>query len=518
MEDYKEKDTIFALSTPYGKSAVAVIRLSGNSCLKVLRSLGYGGSIQPRAAKLITLKIPKDAVTTNHHNSQLNDQFSKSENNNYNNDSILDHAIVLYFKSPNSFTGQDMLELHLHGSIAVIRDSITVLQKIPCLRMAQPGEFSRLAFSNGKFDLTKIEALADLIDSETSIQRQIATQQLSGQLQNLYNTWRDLLIETMALLEAYIDFPDDDIPVEILQQVSDNITSLTKQIQTSISISKSNTNITQGIPIVLAGQPNAGKSTLLNLLAQQDVAIVSDIAGTTRDVIKVKLDIGGFLVLVADTAGINDNTKDTIELEGIKRSISEVGRAFVVIWLIDLSDDIIKQLDLLYATVIHSQNYLNISHHLASNRLLILLNKTDIKTQDQINQATEQVKTSLQQFIAKSTNQEMDNNQKSVCSEIIKILPFRSNEVSNLAVLLNSITEILTETHTSPLEPIITNARQLERLQDCLYFLQNFTLDKHLDMAAQDIRFAAESLSQLTGDIELDEILDKVFSSSCIGK
>ncbi|MBR2033357.1 MAG: tRNA uridine-5-carboxymethylaminomethyl(34) synthesis GTPase MnmE, partial [Alphaproteobacteria bacterium] len=287
-----DNQTIYALSTVFGKSGVAIIRISGEDALQAIAKLSSinTSTIKPRYAYFTTLKY---------------------KNN------ILDKALVLYFKAPYSFTGEDVVELHIHGSRAVISSVVDVLSDINNFRLAEPGEFSKRAFYNQKMDLTEAEGLADLIDAETSEQQKFAIRQMEGSLKNLYESWRETLLGILAHIEAYIDFPEEDIPDNIVYDMKNTVFKLSKDIAEHISTGNSGERLREGFRVVIVGPPNAGKSSLLNTITKRNAVIVSDIAGTTRDAIDIHLDLGGYPVILTDTAGLRE-TEELIEQKGIE--------------------------------------------------------------------------------------------------------------------------------------------------------------------------------------------------------
>lgn len=284
-------DTIFALATPPGRGAVAVIRISGPAAREALAALGVPG-LNPRQASLRRLIDASGAE--------------------------IDQALVLWFESPASFTGEDCAELHLHGGLAVVEAATTALLAAG-LRLAEPGEFTRRAFQNGKLDLAQAEAVADLIESETTAQRDQALRQLQGALSRRYETWRDELIHILAMLEAAVDFPDEELPEDLGARARPGVEALMADLDAALADGKRGERIRDGFRIALTGEPNAGKSSLFNALVGRDAAIVTPIAGTTRDVIEASLVLGGRKVLIADTAGLRD-TDDIIEAEGVARA------------------------------------------------------------------------------------------------------------------------------------------------------------------------------------------------------
>jgi tRNA modification GTPase len=285
-------DTIFAQSTAKGKAGVAIIRVSGPKSIDIIYNLTQRKVFDPN--KMYVCDLSHAGL-------------------------IIDKAMAVYFKAPNSFTGEDIVEFHVHGSIAIVRILTEILLKMD-IRIAEPGEFSKRAFLNGKIDLTAAEGLADLIDSETSAQHRQAIRHMSGELEMLCESWREMLVKSMSLIEAYIDFPEEDIPESVMVSTQNLIEKLKFSLEEKLNDKRRGERLRSGITMAVLGEPNVGKSSLMNFLSQRDVSIVSDIAGTTRDVIETHLDIGGYPIILIDTAGIREVTEDLIEREGMNRA------------------------------------------------------------------------------------------------------------------------------------------------------------------------------------------------------
>ena len=304
--------TIFALSTAPGRAGIAVIRMSGPKAARATKQL-IGTLPQPRRATLRTLKHPD-------------------------NDEHLDQALTLWFPGPNSFTGEDLTEFHIHGGNAVIQGVLEALGSIEGLRLAEPGEFSKRAFANGKLDLTAVEGLADLIDAETQAQRRQALKQSQGALRDLYENWRKDILQALALTEAALDFSDEaDVPETIANQARPLIEQTHNSISAHLNDEHRGEILREGFKVVIAGPPNVGKSSLLNTLAKRPAAIVSQEAGTTRDIIEVRLNLNGYPVIITDTAGIR-HTESAIEQEGIKRTRDHAAGADLILWLEEASN------------------------------------------------------------------------------------------------------------------------------------------------------------------------------------
>lgn len=431
-------ETIFGLSTLFGKSGVAVIRISGEKASAALATLGVQ-TPQPRMAQFVKLRFDGAHI---------------------------DDALALYFTAPNSFTGEDVVELHTHGSMAVIRQLLDILAQIDGLRMAQPGEFSRRAFLNNKMDLLEAEGLADLIEAETAAQHKQAIRQMEGQLGKIYDTWRADLVSLLARVEAYIDFPDEDLPQELLNQIAAKIAALETSISEHLNDNHRGEKIREGLYVVILGAPNVGKSSLLNFLAKRDAAIVSDIAGTTRDVVEVQLEIAGLPVVFADTAGIRE-ASDAIESEGIRRALARAENADLKIVMFEAGQILSNDLQ-----------------GLVDENTILLCNKVDSGI---TNVASDQLNISVK-------------NGK------------------GLQQLLSVLEEKISTRYALTESPTITRTRHRAFLQKALASLQAYSPEKPIELMGEDLRYAAVCLGQITGKIDVEELLDEIFSSFCIGK
>lgn len=440
-----DNKTIYALSTVYGKSGVAVIRISGEDALQVVKKMTTlnADKIKPRYAYFVDIHHSVTQAT-------------------------LDKSLLLYFKAPHSFTGEDICELQIHGSKAVINSVIDSLSNIDNFRLAEAGEYSKRAFYNQKMDLTEAEGLADLIDSETAEQQKYALRQLEGGLKNLYEDWRAQLLQTLAHLEAYIDFPDEDIPQTVVDVMLNNVFKLQQAINEHLQSDKIGERLREGFRVVIVGAPNAGKSSLLNAIAKRDAVIVSDIAGTTRDAIDIHLDLNGYPVIFTDTAGLRE-TKEEIEQKGIAIAYDKIAGADLVVCLFDASKDSIQLFD-------------NIKEKSNAN-LLFVANKVD-----------------------KLSNIKLD------------CLSISAKYSQGIDELLNQISQQISERFTANSNLLISRQRYREALKATVENLQSFSLDKEIELSAEDIRLACRELGKITGRIEINEILDKIFSSFCIGK
>ena len=446
-----DNKTIYALSTVLGKSGVAIIRISGKEALQVVR--------------LMTNLNPNNIKARYAYFTDLKDLI-KSQ--------TLDKCLLLYFKAPNSFTGEDIVELQIHGSRAVISSVLNNLSRIPEFRMAEPGEYSKRAFYNQKMDLTEAEGLADLIDAETEAQQKYALRQMEGSLKNLYDDWRTQLVTIMAHLEAYIDFPEEEIPESVVNSLNNTVFKLREAIRKHLSGDTIGERLREGFRVVIVGRPNAGKSSLLNTFAQRDVVIVSDIAGTTRHAVDIHLDLNGYPVIITDTAGIRE-TEEAIEKQGVEIAYRKINDADLLICLFDASQDTVQVFDNIAKTY--------------GDKMVYVANKVDNLTSEQ-------------------------------CSNIKKqdILLISAKYHQGIDLLLQKITKVIEDKFTSNSNLLITRARYREALSQALQSLDLFDLDKEIELSAEDIRLAAREIGKITGRIEIDEILDKIFGSFCIGK
>ena len=446
-----DNKTIYALSTVYGRSGVAVIRISGPEAKQVIQQMTSLeiGKIKSRYAYFINLKTIVTRET-------------------------IDKCLLLYFKAPNSFTGEDIVELQIHGSKAVIALVLDNLYQIDNFRLAEPGEFSRRAFYNGKMDLTQAEGLADLIDSETSEQQKYAMRQMEGNLKNLYSGWREELLKVLVYLEAYIDFPDEEIPSNDVFKLENTVFKLAQAIKEHLSGDKIGERLREGFRIVIIGAPNAGKSSLLNTIVNREAVIVSDIAGTTRDAIDIHLDLKGYPVMFTDTAGLRE-VEDAIEKKGIEIAYQKIEEADLILCLFDSLKDTTQLFD-------------NIKKKF-SNKMIFVANKCDKISSEQQKSLEQQGCT----CISAKYKQGIDN----LIDEVVSVISSKFTSNSNL---------------------LITRTRYREALNETLENLENFNMNKEIELSAEDIRLAARGLGKITGQIEVDEILDKIFGTFCIGK
>ena len=468
-----KNDTIFALSSAAGQAGVAVIRVSGKNVLDVYNILTNKDN--PKIRYL-----------------QCNYIFDKDK-------AIIDQAMTVYFKGPKSFTGEDVLEIHCHGSRAVINKILSVLSEIPNCRMAERGEFTRRAVYNGKMDLTSAEGLIDLIHSDTEQQRKWAVRQMGGQLQKLYDSWRAILTQNRAYLEAFIDFPEEEIPPEKMTSVENEIKALAEQISTHLDDKNRGQALRRGFQIAIIGAPNVGKSSLLSCLAQREAAIVSDIAGTTRDVVDVYLDIAGYPVIISDTAGLHD-TDESIEKEGIRRALIKAEEADLVLALNDCAHA--PQMDSVTQKSCEKLNEINLSK---------------LKLNDQIN---------IYNIFEDLKDVKVIVNKESVVwnkADMAKKTPTEGIWISaktgqGIDALQAVIAQKVTDKMSGAEDVMITRVRYKEALNVCLDALKRFLTVPEIELKAEELRTATTALGKITGAVSTEELLDIIFSSFCIGK
>ena len=442
--------TIYALSSGSGISGIAVIRVSGENTKKIITSLVSGNLPPPRIA---TLK-----------------KFIK-----INTSDLIDEGILIWFPGPESYTGEDMAEIHVHGSIAVVKTISDQLSKVDNCRLAEPGEFTKIAFQNGKINLLKAESISDLISAETEIQRLQAVKIMSGKSSYKFNSLREKLLKILSNIEAKIDFPDEDLPNDAVTNIKHDSENIRKEIEKILNDQRVGERIREGFKIAIVGPANSGKSSLLNYLSNRDVAIVSEIAGTTRDVVEAHLNLDGYPVVVSDTAGIRES-KDEIEKKGIKLSLKRAEDA-------DLNIIVIEP---------KSIDFTGFLNDLVSDKAVIVINKIDLGFE-------------------------------SISEKIKKYKPIYisiKNE-KNLPDLINAIKEKLKNKFLNSEQTLITRERHRQSLEACVNHLKNFeekNSKEDFDKAAEDLRLATRHLGVIVGKVDVEEILGSIFSDFCIGK
>jgi tRNA modification GTPase len=442
--------TIYALSSGPGLSGIAVIRVSGKDTSRVIKLITGRDLPSPRVATLRKI-------------------------NKINTSELIDEGIILWFPGPESYTGEDMAEMQVHGSKAVINALHSSISKIKNCRLAEPGEFTKLAFQNGKINLLKAESIADLISAETEIQRQQAIKIMNGKSADQFNFLREKLLKILSHVEAKIDFPDEDLPNDILKEIKKSSDEVLKNIEKILNDQKVGERIREGFKIAILGPTNAGKSSLLNYLSNRDVAIVSEIAGTTRDVIETHLNIDGYPVIVSDTAGIRES-KNEIEKKGIKLSLSRAEEADLKLVVIDA-----KNLD-----------FTDVLKGLLDENGILVINKSDLLDGD------------------------IDSEIKKLNHVLISI-----KENLNIDELILKIKNNLKNKFITTDDILITRERHRQHLKQCLEHLKNFNKKnevKEFDKAAEDLRLATRHLGMIVGKVDVEEILGSIFNDFCIGK
>ena len=442
--------TIYALSSGPGISGIAVIRISGPETKIVIEEMTKEQIPIPRMASLRKL-------------------------NKINTNELIDEAIILWFPGPESYTGEDMAEFHVHGSQAVIDAVHNSISKVKNCRIAEPGEFTKIAFQNGKINLLKAESIADLISSETEIQRQQAIKIMSGKSSEKFNGWREKLLKILSNVEAKIDFPEENLPDNILKNIKSSSKKIKEEIKKLLNDQKVGERIREGFKIAIVGPTNAGKSSLLNYLSKRDVAIVSEIAGTTRDVIETHLSIDGLPVIISDTAGIRES-KDEIEKKGIKLALKSAEKA-------DLNIVIIEP---------KSVDFTGFLNDLVNEKAILVLNKSDLGVQNLI------------------------PNLKKLNPILISL----KNE-ENIDELISAIKIKLKNKFITSEDILITRERHRQHLEQCVQNLENFENKNNtedFDKAAEDLRLATRHLGIIVGKVDVEEILGSIFNDFCIGK
>ncbi len=441
--------TIFAPATLIGGSGLTVFRVSGEHAFESLKRVTSCTEIIPNKALLKKIKHPKTGV-------------------------VIDEGLILPFKAPHSFTGEDVVEYHLHGGHAVADAFVDLMGFFDGYRMAEPGEFTKRAFENNKIDLTQAEAIGDLIHAQTEAQRLLAMDQLSGGLKDLYQGWAQRLKKSLAFIEADIDFSDEELPDELSSSMKPILEEVIAQIYMHLNDARQGERLREGIKIAVIGAPNAGKSSLLNKLAQRDIAIVTDIEGTTRDVLEVPLNLAGYPVILADTAGLRE-TNDVVESEGIRRARKWAEDADIKIVLFDSS----KTLDQ------ESLSFID-------DKTLICSTKADIHPSHEVIQGEVPIQLSVE-------DEAMLANFIDIISGHVKDLMKHNNIEHKQAALITR------QRHR----------KQVEEAQECL---ARALIAPQLDMMAEDVRLAVRALGKITGHVDVEDLLDVIFSEFCIGK
>ncbi|MBO6484585.1 MAG: tRNA uridine-5-carboxymethylaminomethyl(34) synthesis GTPase MnmE [Pelagibacteraceae bacterium] len=441
---------IFALSTGRGPSGIAILRLSGKDSLQISKLITKKNDIKSKEINLCKFHDPS-------------------------NGKIIDEGLLLWFPGPNSYTGEDLAEFHTHGSNAVVSCFLRVLSEQENCRLAEPGEFTKIAFQNNKIDLIEAESIADLIHAETELQRQQAIKLVQGNASNYYNSLREKLVKSLSYIEAKIDFAEDDLPENVLKEVQNSIKEIHKDIKQILEDQKIGEKIRDGFKISIVGQVNSGKSSLLNLLSKREAAIVSEEEGTTRDVIETYLNIDGYPVILADTAGIR-KAKNKVEKEGIQRAIKKAKNADLTLVMIDNS---LKQIDKGLKKLINEN-------------CILVFNKSDLNKKIPKNEFTK----NDQILISVKDNQNID-----------KLVKRIKDKLSKKFINANNI--------------LVTRERHRAKLNDALKEIEKFLKkdqQKEIETAAEDLRLATRHLGSIVGKVDVEEILGSIFQDFCIGK
>ena len=442
--------TIYALSSGSGISGIAVIRVSGKSAAEIVK-------------KITGAKLPTPRVATL---TKFNKNGTKE---------LIDEGVIIWFPAPNSYTGEDLAEFHVHGSRAVINAMHASISKIKNCRLAEPGEFTKKAFQNGKINLLKAESIADLISSETEIQRKQAIKIMSGKSSDKFNSWRKRLLKILSHIEAKIDFPDEDLPNNIIKEIQKTSYDVMNEIKKNINDQKVGERIREGFKIAIVGPSNAGKSSLLNYLSKRDAAIVSEIAGTTRDVIETHLNLDGYPVVLSDTAGIRES-KNEIEKKGIKIALNRAEDADLKVVIVS-----IKNVD-----------FSRVLKGLLTRNAILVVNKSDL------------IKGKLNKKFKKYEH----------------VLISIKNDL-NLNKLISKIKSKLKNKFITSEDIIITRERHRQNLINCVQHLEKFQKKKSaqdFDKAAEDLRLATRHLGMIVGKVDVEELLGSIFNDFCIGK
>ncbi len=438
----RANDTIFALASAAGRAGVAVVRVSGPRARDCVRSLTNNDIPAPRQAVLRRLRSPGGHE--------------------------IDVGLLLWFGAPASLTGEDVAEFQVHGGRAIVDALQAALGALPGCRPAEPGEFTRRAVLNGKFDLTQAEAIADLVAAETEAQHRQALRQYDGALGVLYEAWRDELIKALAWAEAAIDFSDEDLPGDVLAGAHSGAQAVCKAVQAHLNDARRGELVREGLFLTVIGPPNAGKSSLVNALVGRDVAIVSETAGTTRDVIEVRMDLGGYAVILADTAGLRA-ASGAVEAEGVRRALARAESADLILLLLDGSDR--------KSSVKSTENIVNIP-------TLIVWNKADLPWPVERRGLKLSLKTG-----------------------------------EGLEAVIAAIAAAAKERLESPDDaPLLTRARHRHALSEAAAALERAAVVRQPELFAEDLRLALRALGRITGRVDVEDLLDTIFRDFCIGK
>jgi tRNA modification GTPase len=520
-------DTIFALSSARGKAGLCVLRVSGSRARVAVAALTGRSVPEPREATLRRFVDGRGEP--------------------------IDRGLVLWFPSPHSFTGEDLAEFHAHGSPAVIAALVARLGQLNGLRPADPGEFTRRAFAHGKFDLTEAEGLADLIEAETEQQRRQALRQMDGALLEKYERWRDALIKTLAHLEAVIDFSEEDLPADLFDRVGTSALELKREIDAHLFDGRRGEIVRDGFSIVIIGAPNVGKSSLMNALAARDVAIVMATAGTTRDLIEVDLDLGGYRVTLVDTAGLRE-TSDEIESEGIRRARARADRADMRLAVIDATAPAVDELvacalvvgDLVVANKI---DLASVSHESgvvettmsdareSDDETMRALNATEFVARESDFDESDTISSGVREEINSVARESDIDAPPSDDRDVgpidgasyriddalaLPLVQISARDGTGIGRLLSYLTEqVIARAGSGEVAPLtrLRHRRALEAASGALArAAANLNEMRAMDLAAEDLRLAGREIGRITGRVDVEDLLDVIFRDFCIGK
>ncbi|MEJ0061905.1 MAG: tRNA uridine-5-carboxymethylaminomethyl(34) synthesis GTPase MnmE [Alphaproteobacteria bacterium] len=472
-------DTIFALASAPGRAGVAVMRISGPLAGEALRQLTGRDLPEPRRAALREFHHPGGA--------------------------LLDRGLALWFPAPHSFTGEDVAELHLHGGRAIVSGMAAALASMPGLRLAEPGEFTRRGFENGKFDLTEAEAVIDLINAETEAQLRQALRQADGALSRLYEDWRARLLRALAHIEADIDFADEDLPPGLAAARVLELSGLRAELAAHLADNRRGERLRDGYHIAILGPPNAGKSSLLNALARRDAAIVSAVAGTTRDVIELQLDLGGYPVIVADTAGLRES-EDAIESEGIRRAAARAGLADLKLLVFDGAS--LPDLDPMTLALL-------------DDRAMMVVNKQDLIFMENAKEASFPTPHRGERESRLISFDEKVNGMPAFAG---MTTPFIISLKTNFGIeaLIEALTARVAAELADTGQPALTRLRHRTALEECAAHLDRALAGlqekRETALTAEDVRLAMRALGRITGSVDTEDLLDVIFRDFCVGK
>ena len=477
--------TIVALASAAGRAGVAVVRVSGEQAAEAITKL----------CKLALLPPPRTATLCDIHDFRTND--------------LIDRALVLWFPAPHSFTGENIVEFHVHGGRAILHALLEALCALENFRLAEAGEFSRRAFENGKMDLTEAEGIADLVDAETAAQRRQALRQMDGELGRLYTNWAARLTHALAFMEAAIDFSDEEIPDNLAAQSLADIKTIVDEMTTHLNDAHRGERLREGFVVAILGAPNAGKSSLLNALARREAAIVSPTAGTTRDIIEIQLDLGGFPVSLVDTAGLRESV-DEIESEGVRRALARAEQADLKLLLFDGSAE-------------GPPDPATLS--LLDDRSLVVMNKADLMERSL---TKKNIVIPAKAGIQRAASAAHMNFSPRGCAALDpalrrgddteKPLPISAKTGEGLAELTACLIHEIETRFTCAAGPALTRGRHRAALEDCLAHLRRALDVKQTELCAEDLRLSVRALGRITGTVDVEDLLDVIFGSFCIGK